>query len=1118
MKVYRLICVLLFLAGVLPSRVDAQIFINEIQYHPVEQSVFDGSVGRTFDAAGNTIYSDTLAAADYSEDIHEFIELFNAGTENVDLGGWRFSQGVTYSFPAGTIIAPGAYKVIARNPARIQTVYGITGVLGPFVGKLSNDGDTITLMNAANGVADSVTYSAHFPWAQSADALAVSKDWLGFDPVANQYKGRSLQRVSLTSSPNDPANWVASPLNPGPSPGAANPQSRPVPKPVVVAFSVAQSVGGSPTIRANNAVTVSATFGSTASLSAVQVEYFVDDVNSYTEARNTVNLVEAPAGSGQYTGTIPGLGNRAIVRYRFKANRGTGTEVVSPRADDPQIVPVSATTKEGWHSYFVSPVRTSTKPIYDCFVSTSSIAVLNTNINQSPSRRITPEGNPREVPYVLPTAPQWNGVQPAIVVYNGVVYDIMFRFHGSRYRRSEARQSYKWQFPRSNLFQGTIQEVFETDKARDTGNHPNTEWAHAIYRAAGIPTSYTQHVDLYFNNNINPIEQLEQSVCDDRLLERYYNELYKRDRSQPELLPGDVYKCKSTDEGSTGPYVTYTGQKLTTNRASTTGNIWTPLHQYRWNLTMQNNEWKGWKPLKDMVDAMWTVKSTNNTNTIRAWLAANWDVDRTLTEIAIRNWSCCWDDSFHNYYLYREANGKWTMLPWDFDYEFADKPASSDIYTTSGNSFKEIFLTYYRAEYRQKLWLLNNTLLAPANLVAMGINFGTWNTDRQTYVNSTLALGIFQRPNKPVAAAPSGGAGAISPAVLSASAYTHTSGSVTGVSAHAKSTWEIRTATGTYTDPLYSITSTTNRESLPIPFAELTLGQTYFWRVTYYDAQDHPSFTADETSFIYGAGPITENPIVMDASTQWKYNISIQPAVTVWTASDLDDTGWLTGPAPLGHSDSTALPVPIRTDLGATTRVTCYFRKQFDYNGPLGPGTILKLRQYIDDGVVFYLNGQELQRTRVGAGFADQYSQTANGLVITAAIEPSATSWFTVPSTALKTGSNVLAASVHQGPGETTDYIFGAELQISYSPIGGSVVINEICADNHSIVSNGGSYPDYVELFNSGSTDVDLSGFGLTDDPLLPGKFIFPNGTTLAVGAYMLVWCDRDLTAPGLHT
>ena len=77
--------------------------------------------------------------------------------------------------------------------------------------------------------------------------------------------------------------------------------------------------------------------------------------------------------------------------------------------------------------------------------------------------------------------------------------------------------------------------------------------------------------------------------------------------------------------------------------------------------------------------------------------------------------------------------------------------------------------------------------------------------------------------------------------------------------------------------------------------------------------------------------------------------------------------------------------------------------------------------------------------------------------------------------------------------------------------------INEVLAANTRI-ANAGTFPDLIELHNAGAAAVDLSGKSLSDDPLLPRKFVFPAGTSLAAGGYLVVYADSELTAPGLHT
>jgi len=82
----------------------------------------------------------------------------------------------------------------------------------------------------------------------------------------------------------------------------------------------------------------------------------------------------------------------------------------------------------------------------------------------------------------------------------------------------------------------------------------------------------------------------------------------------------------------------------------------------------------------------------------------------------------------------------------------------------------------------------------------------------------------------------------------------------------------------------------------------------------------------------------------------------------------------------------------------------------------------------------------------------------------------------------------------------------------------GDIVLNEVMADNQAAVPNTGQYPDWIELYNKSTQYLNLGGMGLTDDPLLPGKFVFPPNTLIPPHGFYIVWCDDADNLPGLHT
>jgi hypothetical protein len=969
----------------------AQVVFSEIMYHPVEAPAF---------------HPDGTPVLDLSGDVHEFVELHNVSGEPVALAGWRLTSGISYEFPSDAVIGPGEYKVVAKNPERLAQIpeYSLTvgELFGPFDGQLSNSGELLRLRNAANEIVDAVTYADSFPWAISADGLGAAERWTGLNPEDFRYRGRSLERVSFTHPADDPANWLASPLPGNPSPGQPNAVARPVPKPVGTSFAVYQNSNEQPVIRPGQAVRVDCEFSATNELSNVSIEYYVVDLNAV--GVTTTTLAMTPVGDpahAKYTVLLPPFSARQVIRYRFRADRGDGGEQVSPRLDDPFA----------WHAFFVTPVRGSAHPIYDLFISDASWNTLAANINFSlDQRRIVPPdppGLPRE---------SWDATEPAIFVHDNVVYDIHMRHRGSRWNRAANRNAFKFYFPRYARFRDSGSWLV-TDKGNDTVA------GHGLFRAAGIPTSTTRWVSLY-RNNTAPLTRLELEVNDDKMLERFHHEQSLLEPGLPVPLPGEIYKSEGSifDEG---PYGRGDGALLPPR------SIWAPIERYSWTYNLKNNDWKGYTPLQEMMEGMWQARGGKITGltaldiaNLREYFLAHWDVDHTLTYLALINWMAPWDDIFHNYFLWRHSPGKWGLVPWDFDGMFGSPSASifaGEVNDPSNNFrghnyFKDSFIKAFREELKERLFLLNHTLLHPENISALGYGqFRSFADARFVAINNQVGLGVFQQPHQPSHIAPTNGQVILPPFTLTTSPYTHTAAPARP---HAATTWRIRAADGSYQAPVVHLTSTNQLTELPVPFAQLQFGKTYCWNVIYHDADGHPSVASPETSFAFGQGSATVPLLEITANSSWKYNqtASFANNQTEWRERDYDDSSWPSG-APLLAFGNFPLPEPIRTPLTAG-RLTYYFRTAFDF-----PGTgaaVLRLRHILDDGAVFYLNGTELFRYNLPAG-AIGYTNLATSAIATAAYSD----WFEVAVADLLPIGNVLAVEVHQATAGSSDLAFG---------------------------------------------------------------------------------------------
>ncbi|MDA3837722.1 MAG: CotH kinase family protein [Candidatus Delongbacteria bacterium] len=92
-----------------------------------------------------------------------------------------------------------------------------------------------------------------------------------------------------------------------------------------------------------------------------------------------------------------------------------------------------------------------------------------------------------------------------------------------------------------------------------------------------------------------------------------------------------------------------------------------------------------------------------------------------------------------------------------------------------------------------------------------------------------------------------------------------------------------------------------------------------------------------------------------------------------------------------------------------------------------------------------------------------------------------------------------------------------AEYEFHTFTSAGDLVINEFMAKNETTVfDQNGEYDDWIELYNNTASDINLSGYYLSDNSDLPTKWAFPD-TTITAGGYFIIWADEDELQGGLH-
>ncbi len=170
-----------------PTDVNTDIVINEIMYHPFfEDNPYD-----------------TSDDAETGREL-EFVELYNRGASAVDLSGWRFSRGISYTFPEGFLMEADSYLVIAKSPDLIRSIYNLPSeiVVGPFSGGLSNNGEKLRIKDGNNNTVDEVRFYDAGRWDKWADGLGSSLELIDPDQE-NDYPG-----AWKASDDSDKAEWT----------------------------------------------------------------------------------------------------------------------------------------------------------------------------------------------------------------------------------------------------------------------------------------------------------------------------------------------------------------------------------------------------------------------------------------------------------------------------------------------------------------------------------------------------------------------------------------------------------------------------------------------------------------------------------------------------------------------------------------------------------------------------------------------------------------------------------------------------------------------------------------------------------------------------------------------
>lgn len=134
----------------------------------------------------------------------EFLEITNLERLAVDLSGFS-TRGITFTFPAGTLLPAGGRLVLVRDPEAFARRHSGVAIGGVYSGRLDDAGERLQLLDPAGETVIDLRY-----------------DDEGFWPLSADGRGHSLVPWQPEAAGDEPEAWRASAF-PGGSPGLPDP-------------------------------------------------------------------------------------------------------------------------------------------------------------------------------------------------------------------------------------------------------------------------------------------------------------------------------------------------------------------------------------------------------------------------------------------------------------------------------------------------------------------------------------------------------------------------------------------------------------------------------------------------------------------------------------------------------------------------------------------------------------------------------------------------------------------------------------------------------------------------------------------------------------------------------
>jgi hypothetical protein len=918
------------------------LVISELLYHP---------------------YHRPLAPEDTRQ---EWIELLNRGSEPVRLAGWRLADGVDFAFP-DVMIEAGGHLALAADVDVFRARHpDVQNVVGGWTGWLSNSGETLTLVNAAGAVVDSIRYADEGDWSvRELGPLSFSqRGWRWRSD--HDGGGRSLEMIDPVLPGESGQNWAAS-LVDGGTPGRANSVASEDVAPLILKVRHSPIIPGPA-----DAVTVTARLFDESPTGLTATLRYRIDASAYTDqssyprhdpgAYSSVPMFDdgshrdGEAADGVFGAEIPAQADGQIVEFYVEARDAAGNSRTwpAPSVVDGAAEQVTNALYQVLGSFDPNAIwAAGSQPVYFLIMTEAERARLADIGNGTGGPGSEDDSD---------TNAEMNGTFIS-VDGTGVElrYQVGIRNRGKGSRDTAGgryRNNYRVNFPTDDWWNGV------------TAINIKNRFGHvavlgsAVWRMANLPAERITPIQVRVNGRNPALADSTMfgsyalvEVIDDEFAARHF----------PSDREGNAYRCANdvADLGFDGsdPNAYRAGYEKQTNAAA---NDYNDLIHLTYVL---NNT-----PPERLVEEVRKVIHLEQWLRFLAVDALCGNREGGLTT-----------PRGDDYAMYSGVTDKrFWLIPHDLDTVFGQGDNSPDIHRNvhvyAGLDGLRELLTHpdVLPLYHAQLLDLIDTVFSPQRFGPLVDHvLGGWvpedtRTRIKQFVVQRNAAVLSQIPQQLT----------INSSLPIVNGYPYTTAKTYTLSgrAHAARTRSV-----------------------------LVNGVPASW-------------SAEAGTYQSGRGFRLAESLV-PAGSQWKFLDDGSDQGAAWRVPGFDDSAWRNGPAELGYGDNDEATV-VNGGPAADRYVTTYFRKSFEV-GDVSRYLSLRLRLLRDDGAVVYLNGIEICRSGMPEGPIG-YTTLATANV--AGLDESTYVEYEAPAALLLEGDNTLAVEIHQASVTSADLSFNLAL------------------------------------------------------------------------------------------